>query len=308
MNKFGVDPRERFAKVLRPLRDWGFAEIANDHHQNEPRRPAAGRSSPPRILPAGTPRCTLRLTLPRCEYRWRTFTGGLAARGSIRSTPPKAGGRSQLLDHSKDMTSTLNVSMERRFGVLVLDSRQDDVFTSARFCSLPAIPAGRSNSAPSKSSSSRFLPTHNGEILGGEMPLGHILRPSRSSIQTSREAFLQIEPDDLINRALDNATSRDSLRPAQRDHEHPKARSSPKLSRSWRQQLTVTTTSDQRNHFDAIIIGGGPAGASSAAVLAQYNHRVLVLEREKFPRYHIGESLLPFTFYPLQRLGFILVE
>ena len=34
-------------------------------------------------------------------------------------------------------------------------------------------------------------------------------------------------------------------------------------------------------------------------------HDVLVLEREKFPRYHIGESLIPFTFVPLQRLGMI---
>jgi flavin-dependent dehydrogenase len=57
--------------------------------------------------------------------------------------------------------------------------------------------------------------------------------------------------------------------------------------------------------FDAIIIGAGPAGSSAAAILAEYGHRVLILEREKFPRYHIGESLLPFTFQPLQRLGLI---
>src|SRR5208282_1230396 len=57
--------------------------------------------------------------------------------------------------------------------------------------------------------------------------------------------------------------------------------------------------------FDAIIIGAGPAGSSAAAILAGYGHRVLILEREKFPRYHIGESLLPFTFQPLQRLGVI---
>ena len=63
--------------------------------------------------------------------------------------------------------------------------------------------------------------------------------------------------------------------------------------------------SDQRNHFDAIIIGAGPAGSASAAVLGEYGHRVLVLEREKFPRYHIGESLIPFTFHPLERLGLI---
>src|SRR5437899_12670438 len=57
--------------------------------------------------------------------------------------------------------------------------------------------------------------------------------------------------------------------------------------------------------YDAIIIGGGPGGSSSAAVLAEYWHRVLVLEREKFPRYHIGESLIPFTYQPLERLGLI---
>jgi flavin-dependent dehydrogenase len=57
--------------------------------------------------------------------------------------------------------------------------------------------------------------------------------------------------------------------------------------------------------WDAIVIGAGPAGTATAALLAEYGHHVLVLEREKFPRYHIGESLLPFTFYPLQRLGLI---
>jgi flavin-dependent dehydrogenase len=57
--------------------------------------------------------------------------------------------------------------------------------------------------------------------------------------------------------------------------------------------------------FDCIIIGGGPAGSAAGAVLAEHGHRVLLLEREKFPRYHIGESLLPFTFHPLQRLGLI---
>jgi flavin-dependent dehydrogenase len=60
-----------------------------------------------------------------------------------------------------------------------------------------------------------------------------------------------------------------------------------------------------KNIFDAIVIGAGPAGSSSSAILAAHGHRVLVLEREKFPRYHIGESLLPFTFQPLEKLGLI---
>src|SRR3954470_2961008 len=57
--------------------------------------------------------------------------------------------------------------------------------------------------------------------------------------------------------------------------------------------------------YDALIIGAGPAGTAAATILAEHGRSVLVLEREKFPRYHVGESLLPFTFYPLQRLGLI---
>ena len=54
---------------------------------------------------------------------------------------------------------------------------------------------------------------------------------------------------------------------------------------------------------DVIIIGAGPAGSAAAAILAEHGRRVLVLEREKFPRYHIGESLMPYTWFSFERLG-----
>jgi flavin-dependent dehydrogenase len=57
--------------------------------------------------------------------------------------------------------------------------------------------------------------------------------------------------------------------------------------------------------IDVLVLGAGPAGATVSALLAEQGRRVLVLEREKFPRYHIGESLLPFTYHPLKRLGLI---
>ena len=57
--------------------------------------------------------------------------------------------------------------------------------------------------------------------------------------------------------------------------------------------------------YDALLIGAGPSGSTAAALLAEYGHNVLLIEREKFPRYHIGESLLPFTYEPLKRLGLI---
>lgn len=47
--------------------------------------------------------------------------------------------------------------------------------------------------------------------------------------------------------------------------------------------------------FDAIVVGGGPGGSTAAAFVAMDGHRVLLLERERFPRYQIGESLLPAT-------------
>lgn len=54
---------------------------------------------------------------------------------------------------------------------------------------------------------------------------------------------------------------------------------------------------------DVVVIGGGPAGSCTAAFLARAGHDVLVFEREVFPRFHIGESLLPASVPVLERLG-----
>ena len=60
------------------------------------------------------------------------------------------------------------------------------------------------------------------------------------------------------------------------------------------------------DQFDVIVIGGGPAGATTAGLLARAGHRVLVLDRERFPRYHIGESLIPAFMRPMEELGEII--
>jgi flavin-dependent dehydrogenase len=56
-------------------------------------------------------------------------------------------------------------------------------------------------------------------------------------------------------------------------------------------------------NYDVAIIGGGPAGSTAATLLSKAGRRVIVLEREKFPRFHIGESLLPFSMQTFTRLG-----
>ena len=55
--------------------------------------------------------------------------------------------------------------------------------------------------------------------------------------------------------------------------------------------------------YDVAIIGGGPAGSTAATLLARNGRSVVVLEREKFPRFHIGESLLPYSMHAFERLG-----
>ena len=54
---------------------------------------------------------------------------------------------------------------------------------------------------------------------------------------------------------------------------------------------------------DVAIIGGGPAGSTAATVLAQAGLKTLILEREKFPRFHIGESQLPLNQELFETLG-----
>jgi flavin-dependent dehydrogenase len=55
--------------------------------------------------------------------------------------------------------------------------------------------------------------------------------------------------------------------------------------------------------YDAIIIGGGPGGSAAATYLSRAGKRVLVIEKERFPRFHIGESLLPYNHRLFREMG-----
>src|SRR5687767_9646166 len=60
---------------------------------------------------------------------------------------------------------------------------------------------------------------------------------------------------------------------------------------------------DMNGSPDIIVVGGGPGGSTAATMLARKGYRVLLLEQARFPREHIGESLLPASMPILEELG-----
>jgi flavin-dependent dehydrogenase len=64
----------------------------------------------------------------------------------------------------------------------------------------------------------------------------------------------------------------------------------------------MTQVSDR---YDVVVVGGGPAGATVATLVAAGGHRALLLEREETPPFKVGESLMPATYWIFQRLGML---
>jgi len=60
-----------------------------------------------------------------------------------------------------------------------------------------------------------------------------------------------------------------------------------------------------KSAYDCVVIGGGPAGSTTAALTAEAGLSTLLLEREKMPRFHVGESLMPEAYWVFERLGLL---
>lgn len=62
---------------------------------------------------------------------------------------------------------------------------------------------------------------------------------------------------------------------------------------------------NQKTNYDVIVIGGGPAGSTVASILSREGRSVVLFEKERFPRHHIGESLMTDTYQTFQRMGLL---
>lgn len=69
--------------------------------------------------------------------------------------------------------------------------------------------------------------------------------------------------------------------------------------------MQARSTNGANGKYDVAVAGGGPAGTALATFLQRRGHRCVVLEASRFPRYHIGESLIPHTYGVLDRLGLL---
>ncbi|MCX6379483.1 MAG: tryptophan 7-halogenase, partial [Armatimonadetes bacterium] len=63
--------------------------------------------------------------------------------------------------------------------------------------------------------------------------------------------------------------------------------------------------SEPQSAVDVVVIGGGPSGSTVSTLIAQNGYKVRLFERERFPRFHIGESLIPETYWVLKRLNML---
>ena len=70
-------------------------------------------------------------------------------------------------------------------------------------------------------------------------------------------------------------------------------------------RMDETTEVEDGSQSDVLVVGAGPAGCTVATLLAKQGRQVRLVEKERFPRYHIGESLMPFCWFTLDKLGLV---
>ena len=207
-----------------------------------------------------------------------------------------------LLVHESDMTITL----ERHFGGRVT-LRPLSTFTVGGSYFRRVLLAQEYSGRPVEMGAIRmkldvFSPRIRAQIHANEVPLGRILRDGGVDFKSVAKVFLRNHPEPRDDGRVLDARGAHALRTS--NGSNPPRRQDRRHRGSASTRLTIKTMQQQTDP-DVVVIGGGPAGSTVSTLLAQHGHRVELFEREKFPRFHIGESLIPETYWVLQRLNML---
>lgn len=203
-----------------------------------------------------------------------------------------------LLVHQRDMTSTLEEFHRAQIHLRVLTStRRGNLYHRK------VVLAANGTDTPVEFGAIRIHldalpPAARRLVLDAQRPLGSILKSCRTTHASRPQAFFRVRADAVIRQAL-GLKKPETLYGRCNELRDVKGRIIATIVE------ILPTLPHFNTPFDCIVVGGGPAGSTAAAVLAMRGRRVLLLEREKFPRYHIGESLMPFCYFPLARIGMI---
>ncbi len=140
------------------------------------------------------------------------------------------------------------------------------------------------------------------QVIEGKIPFGAILEHFDVPHSSHPRGFFQIVVDQRLAELL-GAVSGQTLYGRCNELRHANGRVLADVVEVLPRGEVPALTAGSDTSFDVIVIGGGPAGCTAATLLAQKGRRVLLLEKEKMPRYHIGESLMPFCWFTLEKLG-----
>jgi flavin-dependent dehydrogenase len=215
-----------------------------------------------------------------------------------------------LLVHRNDMTPTLEQHFGKRIHLRRLDVRQ----TADSFYRQVVLETDGDNRPVEFGAIriylARFSDAARAEILGCRTPLGTILHDFHIAHYSRPRAFFSLTSDRTIEHALGltgthTLYGRHNVLYNDRDEVLAEVVEILPVLPSPASHTEGSPVIQPSSRFDAIIIGGGPGGSSAAAALAMKGRRVVVLEKEKFPRYKIGESLIPYCYFPLERIGMI---
>lgn len=203
-----------------------------------------------------------------------------------------------LLVHQRDMTPTLCNFHKSRICIEALQSwRQGSMYY--REVLLHSKESGRSLLYGGIKINLSLLPEAAAQkVLDEKEPLGGILADFEVEHSSEPSGYFEIKAGSFIEKKL--VVEKGAILYGRRNTLY-----SP-MKESIAEIIEILPLETAVNKdYDVIIMGGGPSGSSAARILAEEGYRTLVIEKETFPRYRVGESLIPYCYYPLKRLGMI---